>query len=135
MEEVTVDDVLSVTNVFSDLVMLFVVLDVVAIFIMLFLEKYDPRVFVTWLILLIFLPPVGFILYLYMGATFYNRHRFTPKNITDTQMMRAYQWQRGRIEEDYAAHPDREDIFHMAKSLENAGAWPYSANNDITLYT
>ena len=82
MEEVTVDDVLSVTNVFSDLVMLFVVLDVVAIFIMLFLEKYDPRVFVTWLILLIFLPPVGFILYLYMGATFYNRHRFTPKNIT-----------------------------------------------------
>lgn len=135
MEEVTVDDVLSVTNVFSDLVMLFVVLDIVAIFIMLFLEKYDPRVFVTWLILLIFLPPVGFILYLYMGATFYNRHRFTPKNITDTQMMRAYQWQRGRIEEDYAVHPDRADIFHMAKSLENAGAWPYSANNDITLYT
>ena len=47
MDNVSVDDVLSVTNVFSDIVMVFVVLDIVALFIMLFLEKYDPRVFVT----------------------------------------------------------------------------------------
>lgn len=135
MDNVSVDDVLSVTNVFSDIVMVFVVLDIVALFIMLFLEKYDPRVFVTWLILLIFLPPVGFILYLYMGATIYNRRKFAPKNITDTQMMMVYQWQKGKLEEDFSRHPDREEVYHMARSMENAGAWPYSANNDISLYT
>lgn len=135
VEEVTVDSVLSYTNVLSDLVMVIVVLDIVALFIMLFLEKYDPRVFVTWLVLLVFLPPVGFILYLYMGATIYNRRKFVPKNITDTQMMMANERQRGELERDFLAHPEREDVYRMAKSMENAGAWSYSKNNAIDLYT
>ena len=87
----TVDEVLSYTNVISDIVMVIVVLDIIALFIMLFLEKYDPRVFVTWLIVLILLPPVGFILYMYMGSTIYNRRKFIPKNISDTNLMLASQ--------------------------------------------
>lgn len=130
-----VDDVLSFTNVFSDLVMLFVILDIVALFVMLFLERCDPRVFVTWLILLTFLPPVGFILYMYMGATIYNRRKFTPKNVTDTQMMEANEWQRDVLERDFAEHPDQAEVYRMAKSMERAGAWSYSNNNDIDLYT
>ncbi|MDO5861215.1 MAG: cardiolipin synthase [Thermoplasmata archaeon] len=130
-----VDEILSFTNIFSDLVMLFVVFDVIALFIMLFLERCDPRVFVTWLILLTFLPPAGFILYMYLGATIYNRRRFKPKNITDTQMMEASEWQRGLLEEDLESHRDREDIYYVAKSIENAGAWSYTNNNDIDLYT
>lgn len=135
MSDITVDDVLSFTNIFSDLVMLIVVLDIVALFLMLFLERCDPRVFITWLILLIFLPPVGFILYLYLGATIYNRRKFTPKNITDTQLMEASEWQSGVLEEDAKDHPERSDVFTLARSIRNAGAWSYSNNNDIALYT
>ena len=89
-------------NVISDIVMVIVVLDIIALFIMLFLEKYDPRVFVTWLIVLILLPPVGFILYMYMGSTIYNRRKFIPKNISDTNLMLASQHQDDLLERDLA---------------------------------
>ena len=135
MSGVSVDDILSFTNIFSDMVMIIVFLDILALFLMLFLERCDPRVFVTWLILLIFLPPVGFILYLYLGATIYNRRKFTPKNITDTQLMEASEWQMGVLEKDAEAHPERDDVYAFARSMKNAGAWSYSNNNDITLYT
>ena len=133
MSGVSVDDILSFTNIFSDLVMMIVFLDILALFLMLFLERCDPRVFVTWLILLIFLPPVGFILYLYLGATIYNRRKFTPKNITDTQLMEASEWQMGVLEKDAEVHPERDDVYAFARSMKNAGAWSYSNNNDITL--
>ena len=130
-----IDSILSFTNIFSDLVMLIVVMDVIALVIALFLERYDPRVFTTWLILLLFLPPVGFILYLYMGATIYNRRKFMPKNITDTQLMEASEWQKDVLERDLGSDPELADLHHMAKSMQNAGAWSYSDNNDIDLYT
>lgn len=135
MADVDVDDILSVTNVFSDLVMVFVVLDILGLILLLFLERCDPRTFVTWLVVLVLLPPVGFILYLYMGVTYYNRHKFKPKNITDTQMMQANELQRGELERDAAEHPERSDVIHMAQSLERAGAWSYSRNNRVSLYT
>lgn len=133
--DVDVEEILSVTNIFSDLVMVFVVLDVVALVILLFLERCDPRVFVTWMVLMFLLPPVGFILYLYMGATHYNRRKFLPKNVTDTQMMEAAEWQRVQLESDLEAFQDRPDLYHVAKSMEKAGAWSYSNSNDIQLYT
>ena len=130
-----VDEVLSFTNMFSDLVMLIVLLDMAALLIMFFLERCDPRVLVTWLILLVLLPPVGFILYLYMGATIYNRRKFKPKNITDTQLMDAAEWQRGILEKDEVEHPEDAGVLALAKAMQRAGAWSYSNNNDISLYT
>lgn len=131
----SIDDILPYTNVFSDLVMAIVVLDVVALCIMLFLERCDPRVFVTWLVVMFLVPPAGFILYLYLGATIYNRRRFTPKNITDRQLMEATEYQKGMLDEDASNHPEFADELRLARSMQNAGAWSYSRNNDISLYT
>ena len=131
----TVDEVLSYTNVISDIVMVIVVLDIIALFIMLFLEKYDPRVFVTWLIVLILLPPVGFILYMYMGSTIYNRRKFIPKNISDTNLMLASQHQDDLLERDLAGQPGKEGMYALAKSMKRAGAWMYTNDNDVTLFT
>ena len=131
----TVDEVLSYTNVISDIVMVIVVLDIIALFIMLFLEKYDPRVFVTWLIVLILLPPVGFILYMYMGSTIYNRRKFIPKNISDTNLMLASQHQDDLLERDLAGLPGKEGMYALAKSMKRAGAWMYTNDNDVTLFT
>lgn len=129
------DEFLSYTNVLSDLVMLIVVLDIVALFIMLFLEKYDPRVFVTWLIILIFIPPAGFILYMYMGSTIYNRRKFKPKNISDTQLMDAVEYLADVLENDLSEHPSRRDVYTMAKTMERAGAWSYTRGNRVELFT
>lgn len=130
-----VEEVLTYTNYISDLVMVIVVLDILALLIMLFLEKCDPRVFVTWLVVLILLPPVGFILYMYMGATIYNRRKFMPKNITDQQLLAATEYQRDILEADLSGDPAKEDVYRMAKTLENAGAWAYSNDNRVRLFT
>ncbi len=130
-----VEELLSYTNYISDLVMVVVIFDIIALLIMLFLEKYDPRVFFTWLVILILLPPVGFILYMYMGSTIYNRRKFMPKNITDNQLMIATEYQSDLLEEDLASNPGMADVYDMAKTLERAGVWSYSNDNRVVLYT
>ena len=130
-----IDELLTYTNILSDLVMVIVLFDVVALFIMLFLEKYDPRVFFTWLIVLLLLPPVGFILYMYMGCTLYNRRKFVPKNITDSQLMKAVETQSDILERDFENNPDLGDVYRMAKTMDRAGAWSYSVRNSVTLFT
>ncbi len=130
-----VDQILSYTNVLSDLVMVIVIADIIALFIMLLLEKYDPRVFLTWLIVMVLLPPVGFILYMYMGSTIYNRRKFMPKNITDRQLMEGAEIQSGILEQDLGGDPSKADEYSMAKAMERTGAWSYSKGNEMTLYT
>ena len=131
----SVDQILSYTNVLSDLVMVIVIADIIALFIMLLLEKYDPRVFLTWLIVMVLLPPVGFILYMYMGSTIYNRRKFMPKNMTDRQLMEGAEIQSGILEQDLGKDPSKADEYSMAKAMERAGAWSYSKGNEMTLYT
>ena len=130
-----VETFLSYTNYISDLVMLIVVFDIIGLLIMLFLERYDPRVFFTWLVVLILLPPVGFILYMYMGSTIYNRMKFMPKNVTDQQLMTAAEYQGDLLESDLAHDPEMADVYRMAKAMERAGAWSYSNDNRVTLFT
>ena len=130
-----ISDFLSYTNVLADIVMVIVVVDIIALCIMMFLERYDPRVFVTWLIILILLPPVGFILYMYMGAAIYNRMQFKPKNITDRQLMAAYEAHTDIMERDMAENPQLEEVHSIALALKNAEAWNYTRGNDVVLYT
>lgn len=132
--DLTLDEFLSYTNLVSDLVMMFVVLDVLALFVMVFLERCDPRVFVTWLILMFLLPPVGFILYLYLGISIYNRRRFDPKNVTDMQILEAVVLQNDMLEKDRRADPEEEAV-RIATAMKSAGAWTYTNNNDIELFT
>lgn len=131
----SVDTFLEVVNVLSDIFLVFVLIDIIGLFLLMFLEKYDPRTFLSWLILLIFLPPVGFILYMYMGYALYKRSQFKPKNITDTQLMRNNEFHRSAMEEDMANRPEHADALGLAQVLRNAGGWSYSKNNDVRLYT
>ncbi|MBR6205325.1 MAG: PLDc N-terminal domain-containing protein [Candidatus Methanomethylophilaceae archaeon] len=62
---------MSVVDFFADILLLLVILDVIAVIALMFMERCDPRSFFAWIIVLLFVPPVGFILYLYMGRTVY----------------------------------------------------------------
>ena len=83
------DTFLSTANFIADIVTVLVIMDILALFLLLFLERYDPRTFMAWLILLFFLPPVGFILYMYMGMAIYKKSQFKPKSLSDKQMVDA----------------------------------------------
>ncbi len=129
------DFFLRAVNVFANFIEVIVVLDIIAILMLLFLEKYDPRSFAAWIILLIFLPPVGFILYMYMGRTIYNRRKFMPSNITPAQMEEANRYQKSNLKSDLQQYPEHRHALSIAETLSNAGVWSYTKNNDICLYT
>ena len=129
-----VEQALSYTVTLSEIVTIIVIFDIAALLVLMFLERYDPRVFVTWLVMLCLAPPVGFILYMYLGATIYNRRKFTPKNITDTQLMMATEYQSNLLE-GLGEEPDKGEMYRMAKCMEKSGAWSYSDDNDVILYT
>lgn len=121
-------------NVAADFFTVVMLLDVVALFILLFLEKYDPRTFLAWLILLTFLPPVGIILYMYMGMALYRKRHMIPKSVTDRQMMDGYEFFKGILDGD-EGRLGRTESVRMARILESAGGWGYTNDNDVTLYT
>ena len=58
-------------------VLLILVLDIILMIVMLFLEKEDPKSFLMWIVVMVFLPIIGFVLYLFIGQTFYMRRVFS----------------------------------------------------------
>ena len=61
--------------------------------------------------------------------------RFMPKNVTDTQLMTAAEYQSNLLEEDLGGDPEKAEMYRMAKCMDRSGAWSYSDDNEITLFT
>lgn len=129
----TIDEVMEVTNVLGYAMMVFVILDFLALIILYFLEKYDPRIFIAWAILLLFLPPVGFILYMYMGGVIYDRHLFRPRKINQESLKNVLNYQKNLIEKRLT--DDENGRMHIAKALFNTGGADYSENNTVRIFT
>lgn len=117
----------------SSFIFLVVIIDIVTIFVMIFMEKMDPRTFVAWLLLLIFLPILGFVLYLFLGTSLYRKHTFVPKHINDEKLLEAY-----KLDEEYFKSKTNDlkdervrDFVHLIK---NAGGWAYTDNNDMDFF-
>ena len=126
------DDFLEWTNYIADTVMVVVLLDVLAIIVLMFMERCDPRSFFAWIIVLLFVPPVGFILYLYLGRTIYWR----TGAYNDPDFWRSkLESSESDLNEDISQYGGYADSLRIAKALTNAGADTYTRNNDITVYT
>ncbi|MBE6514174.1 MAG: cardiolipin synthase [Thermoplasmata archaeon] len=127
-----IDDFLGWTNYIADFVMLLVILDIVFIIILMFMERCDPRSFVAWIIVLLFVPPVGFILYLYLGRTTY----WHTGVYNDPSFWRSkLETSREDLEADMRESEDYRDSLWVANVLAKAGADTYTRNNDIKVYT
>jgi len=109
-------------------------LSALMILVMIFLERADPRTIVMWIAVLIFLPVVGFFIYLCFGQTFYQRRQFAIKNVSDQQiaLLRAETLE-GLNKERIT--PENEEGLRFARAMLEAGGSTYSNNNDIKLYT
>ena len=117
--------------IFTDLSDLMFIISVILIVIMIFLERSDPSTIIMWIVVLLFIPMIGFILYLFFGQTFYNKRQFAVKNINDTEMERI----RGMALEEIRKKCDfSEQEKEFADTVMNAGGSVYSKNNDTRLY-
>ena len=70
-----------------DIYPLVILLDVIGIIMILFKEKFEPRTFVLWLMIIIVLPIWGFVLYLLLGCTLYSTKKFKRKFELDKEIL------------------------------------------------
>ena len=120
-------------HVLSDLVWLLAIVDIITIFVLIFMERMDPRSFVAWLVIILIVPFIGVILYLFVGCTVYRRHAFTLKGYEDEKMAEQCKEEFDAIDAD--TDLEDPDIRRFARTIRNAGGWGYSANNSVELIT
>ena len=104
------------------------------IILMIFLERAEPRAIAMWMAVLLFLPVVGFFIYLCFGQTFYKGRQFALKNLDDQGLALLKAEVLDELNKEYVT-PENEEGLRFAKAMMEAGGSTYSNNNDIKLYT
>ena len=115
----------------NNLVQAIYIMDLVLILALFVLERNNPSRALFWIIVLVFLPIVGFVLYLFFGQSFYSRYAFRPKGTTDDIVREMSQKGVDAIDEYNGPQEDSK----MAKSINTAGGLFFSADNMVDLYT
>ncbi|MCQ2356988.1 MAG: PLDc N-terminal domain-containing protein [Methanocorpusculum sp.] len=64
-------------------ILIILLVDIGACITLLFLERRNPQVVAGWLLLILFLPIVGFVVYLFFGRHLYGEHIFSKKTAAD----------------------------------------------------
>ena len=104
--------------------------------IIIFFERKEPRSVWAWLLLLFFIPIVGFLFYLLLGTDMHKRKMFRLKEVEDrlNEEVRGQEHRlQSRRSEDRDGEIDRYRDLIMY-NLESSGA-VLSEDNDITIYT
>lgn len=104
--------------------------------IIVFFERRSPKSVWTWLLLLYFIPIVGFVFYLFLGQDMRKRRRFKTKEVEDT-LSEAIRQQEYQIKSKDLEKNDKEiegytDL--IMYNLESTGAM-LSDDNDIDIFT
>ena len=104
--------------------------------IIIFFERKEPRSVWAWLLLLYFIPFVGFLFYLLLGTDMHKRKMFRMKEVEDklNEEVRGQEYRlRNRRPEEMDEEIDRYKALIMY-NLESSGA-VLTDDNDITIYT
>lgn len=104
--------------------------------VIIFFERRDPRTVWAWLLVLYFIPVVGFILYLVLGQNMNKKRMFRIKEIEDelnSQILSQSKEVKNEISttESYRMKSYQELIYYNLNTSGNV----YTADNDVTIYT
>lgn len=112
-----------------------VILNGIFAIIIVFFQRKDPKTVWTWLMLLYFIPVLGFVFYLFLGADMHKRRMFKTKEIED-KLNEAIRQQENQIKNNELQRqiPDIEGFSDLVMfNLDTVGAM-LSGNNDIDIY-
>ncbi|MFA9377540.1 MAG: cardiolipin synthase [Lachnotalea sp.] len=101
-----------------------------------FFQRKDPKSVWAWLLVMYFIPILGFVLYLFIGQDLYKRRMFRTKEIAD-ELNTVIRKQEERIfkNEFKSDDPDLNEFSDLILyNLESADA-VYTDDNDIEIYT
>ncbi len=113
-----------------------VLMDIAACIVVIFLERRSPQAALTWVMVMVFLPFFGLVMYLFFGRHLYGSHIFSKKTKADLMLAIQAEEQFHKITEnalELAPNISRFDsTIALLLSLDNA---VLTRNNEITLYT
>ncbi len=102
---------------------------------LIFLERRNPQIVAGWLLLMIFLPLIGFVLYLFFGRHLYGEHIFSKKTAADQLISQVAEAQYHSLLNKEMELPEEVERFDSTMALllnqDNAA---YSANNSVDVY-
>ena len=104
--------------------------DIIFLLILFFSEKNSPSKILLWGVVMVFLPIVGFVLYLFIGQSFYSENKYEKKGLKDEEINDVLPSNDDLLE----AEPNP-DYKRTAKAILNAGGIGFSNNNNVKLYT
>ena len=104
--------------------------DVIFMLIIFFSEKNTPAKILLWAMIMIFIPIVGFVAYLFIGQTFYAENKFKRKGLRDEKIDDILSPYNGLVEEE-----SDQDYKRISKAILNTSGMGFSNNNDVRLYT
>lgn len=118
-----------------DIYPLVILLDLIAILLMLFKERHEPRTFILWLMIVIVLPIAGFVLYMLFGCTLYSERKASRKQCADGEYLgspgsHAIDSEEQIAGTDYAVCGNRTDLYldswsyvdDMVRDIGSAGS-------------
>ncbi|MDU9375760.1 Major cardiolipin synthase ClsA [Methanocorpusculaceae archaeon Sp1] len=113
-----------------------ILVNIGAIVTLLFLERRNPQVVAGWLLLILLVPIIGFVVYLFFGRHLYGEHIFSKKTIADEGFAKIAQYQYKQIQEKTLRLPAEIERFDSAIALLlNLDDAAYSDNNQVDVYT
>ena len=119
--------------VLDNLYLLIFLIDIILMITMLFWERNDPKSTVIWILVLWILPLFGFILYLFLGQTFYSTRTFRHKATEDERLAEVLKIEKMIMEQELKGHPENAEKLNFANTIQNAGGVLYTNMNDVTL--
>ncbi len=129
-----------ITEIWNLLVIIFVplilILNFAAALTMIFVEKRNPTSLIAWLMIMCFIPVLGFILYLFFGQTFYRDRMFRIKQEDDKRISNLIENQKKELTniELIDKSGNRESYRRMILMLMNSDNSPITINNQVRLF-
>ncbi|MBO5547931.1 MAG: cardiolipin synthase [Candidatus Methanomethylophilaceae archaeon] len=105
-------------------------MDVIFLLFLFFSERGHPAKLIMWALAFIFLPVVGFVIYLFIGQSFYSKHVFSLKGVKDDKIEDEFKIAKDDI--DTESDPDYRELM---TAVHNMGGLGYSRDNNVRLYT
>ncbi|HKM09580.1 MAG TPA: cardiolipin synthase [Candidatus Methanomethylophilaceae archaeon] len=119
----------------GDLVLFLIPINLVLVFAMMFWERSDPQSTLLWMMVMLFIPALGFILYLFIGQTFYSKYAFRSKAYDDLRFKKAMKGQKIQLKMDQddleMEHPGSSNFVNTMASVCHG----YTDDNEVELFT
>ncbi|WNY25391.1 cardiolipin synthase [Methanolapillus millepedarum] len=118
------------------LVILILIVNFIFIMALIFMERADPRSTISWILVLILVPIIGFIVYLFIGQTVYRSHQFKLKKKDDDKLLATKNEIIGLLKTKEKDKSDEDiEIYQMSEAFMKAGGSFYTEENAVELFT